>query len=82
MFGQICADGFGDTGFCDIGRRDADGMDEAGIQVVKHMAFVSIDAYAGIVNLFAGMQYIDKLKRGKISKVRKNKGICVATRPV
>jgi hypothetical protein len=43
---QIFADSFGDTCFRDIGWRDSYCSNEAGIQVMKHMAFVSIHTHA------------------------------------
>ena len=41
---QIRADPFGDTGFRSIGQGQAYGSDETAVQVVQHMAFVSVEA--------------------------------------
>src|SRR5258708_14987625 len=43
---QIFADRFGDTRFRDIGWRDSYCSNEAGIQIMKHMALVSIHTHA------------------------------------
>ena len=58
--GQISSDRIGDAGFGGIGRGEADGPHQAGVQVLQHVTDVTIDAHTAA---FASMPHLGVFNR-------------------